>query len=327
VVPPSLGRSFAFVANEPTVQGCAETVVDESGDLAVAFGLRNGADRILHFYRPDGTDQGRISAFELYPEGCGFVGRFNVGPMADAVGSWAPDTSRVQGPIAGGDFVAQTFRAFPHGMLAIVQACDAPRSPALRIALQNVDAQGQLIGSISIQSTCSAPVRSAATDLLGNIFLVGTGPIADPSFVSSEIVGRWFDVHGAPLTSWFLVAGGVDPATNVQLMTAALSGVLVGLNGQWKFVVESTNTTVFPTTGLLGTSQLGGWALVRGGRAYAAIYSTQSSEQLTLVSAAGDLCGSFFFPPGSLFVGADGSVVFVGGPNGCTQTVYPHLLR
>jgi hypothetical protein len=328
VVPAGLGPAFAFVAAEPTTsQGCAETVVDESGNLAVAFGPSNGQERFFHLYHPDGTDQGRISAFEIYPEGCGFEGRFNVGPMADAVGSWAPNTSRVQGPLAGGDFVASTFRAFPHGVLTLLQACNAPFSPALAITVQNVDAQGQLVGTISFPSTCSAPLSSAATDLQGNIFLVGKGPVADPSFPSSEVVGRWFDAHGTPLTSWFTVASGIDPGTDVELMTAALSGVLVGLDGEWKLVVESTNTNVFPAPGILGTPFLSRWTLVRGGRAYAAFFNGQFFEQLNLVSAEGDLCGTFSFSGGVVFIGGDGTLVSTSGQNGCTQTVYPQLLR
>jgi hypothetical protein len=326
VVPPGLGPSFAFVAAEPTSLFCAETVVDESGNLAVAFGLGNGQERIFHLYRPGGVDQGRIEAYEVYPEGCGFVGRFNLGEMADAVGSWAPDTTRVQGPLAGGDVVAQTFRAFPHGMLVLEQICDSPRSPALIINLQNVDAGGQLIGAISLTSTCAAPVRSATTDLLGNIFLVGMGPLADPSFASNELVGRWFDVHGAPLTSWFRVASNVDPNSGVELMTAALSGVLVGVNGQWKFAVATAQTIVSPAPPLLANGPLGGWTLIRGGRAYAAIYFGGRIQQLNLVSAGGDLCGVFTFQD-TFFIGADGSVVVVSGPSSCTRTVYPQLLR
>jgi hypothetical protein len=316
------------VAHEPTTTAsCSETVVDESGNLAVAFGPRNGQERLFHLYRPDGTDQGRIHAYELYPEGCGFVGRFNLGEMADAVGSWAPDTSRVQGPLVGGDILAQTFRTYPHGMLAIEQICDEPRSPALTIDIQNVDAQGQLIGAISLQSICAAPVMSATTDLLGNVFLIGRGPLADPSFGSDEVVGRWFDLRGAPLTGWFRVTGGLDPSSSMEVTTAAVSGVLVGANGQWRFAVATAQTVVAPAPPLLANSPLFNWTLVRGGRAYAAIFSNGRLEQLNLVSAAGDLCGAFTFPAGNLFVGADGSVVFVSGPDGCTQTVYPQLLR
>jgi hypothetical protein len=332
VLPPDLGRSFTFVAREPTTtQGCLHAVVDESGNLAVPFGIGSGfgIPVFIHFYLPDGTDQGRITAYEVFPEGCGFEGHYNAFPMADFVGSWAPNTSLVQGPPAGGDIIARAFRAFPHGVLTVLQHCHGglfSNSP-LDVEVQNVDAQGKLISSFTFESICEAPVLTAGTDLLGNIFLVAGGDVEGVGFPADEISGRWFDAHGTALTNWFALSQGfVLASTQAALMPGANGGVLVQLDSLWKFAVASGTNDVELAPAFIANSFVNSWTLVRGGRAYAATVPG-SDFKVFLFSANGEECGTLSFLGETVTVGADGSIVVGSGIDLCTQTVYPQLLR
>lgn len=326
VVPADLGPSFSFVASDPnTSAACTSAVGDESGNVAVAFGDSTNGTRFWHVYGQGGAERGRLTAYDLYPQGCGFVGDFNVAEMSDAVGSWSPDVALKRGPPAGGDIIARTYRASPQGMLTVLQSCSPLGTGASSIDIQRVGPAADLIAHIRIASTCAASMVAAGTDATGNLLLLAVGDVEAGGFAPDALTARWYDLDGNPLTNWFVAATGV--ATSSRYATAPLvtGGVAIQIDGVWKLSVASGEPSANPAPAFLAANPGAGLALVRGARAYAV--RLPDGGRLDLYSGAGQFCGSLSFPGSSLAVGADGSVIAASGANQCRRTVWPALLH
>jgi hypothetical protein len=325
VVPAALGTSFSFVANEPsTIAPCTSTTGDESGNVAVAFGDINGGTRFWRLHGRDGTDRGRITAYDLYPQGCGFEGVFNVAEMSDAVGSWSPDTARKQGPPAGGDIIARTYRASPQGMLTVIKSCSF-LTDAASIEMQRVGPAADLIAKIHIDTACaSSGVAAAGTDAVGNVLLLAVGDVEGQGLPPGALTARWYDFDLSPLTNWFLVASAASRSSRYATAPLIGGGIAIQVDGAWTFAIPSGQPVANPAPAFLAANGGASVALVRGARAYAVL---PGEGTLRLYSSAGDLCGSLSFPATSLTVGADGSVIAASGTRQCTKTVWPALLR
>jgi hypothetical protein len=325
VVPAALGASFSFVASDPnTSAACTRAVGDESGNVAVAFGDSTNGTRFWHVYGRGGADRGRLTAYDLYPEGCGFEGDFNVAEMSDAVGSWSPDVALKRGPPAGGDIIARTYRASPQGMLTVLQSCSPLGTGASSIDIQRVGPVADLIGRIHIDSTCAASMVAAGTDAVGNILLLAVGDVEAAGFARNALTARWYDFDGNPLTNWFLAATGAAASSRYAVAPLVTGGIAIQVDGAWKLSVASGQPVADPAPAFLAANTGAGIALVRGARAYAVL---PGGGTLKLYSAAGQFCGSLSFPGTSLAVGADGSVIAASGANQCTKTVWPALLH
>ncbi|MFL5275711.1 MAG: hypothetical protein ACJ79T_04490 [Myxococcales bacterium] len=325
VVPAALGSSFSFIASDPnTIAPCTSTAGDESGNVAVAFGDINGGTRFWHLYGRDGTDRGRLTAYDLYPQGCGFEGVFNVAEMSDAVGSWSPDTARKRGPPAGGDIIARTYRASPQGMLTVLKSCSF-FTDASSIEIQRVGPAADLIARLHIDSTCTGSIVAAAgTDAVGNILLLAVGDVEGRGFAPDALTARWYDFDLSPLTNWFLVAGTASRSSRYATAALVGGGIAIQVDGAWTLAIASGQPVANPAPAFLAANGPASVALVRGARAYAVL---PVGGALRLYSAAGELCGSLSFPGTSLTMGADGSVIAASGTRQCTKTVWPALLR
>ena len=330
VVPDRLGSSFTFEVPGFTFPGadwkCDSDTSDESGNVAshVVYGAMYTSQR-WHFFDSNGAHRADFYALDLFPEGEGFAGIFEV-PTDQVplfkVGLWAPDGRRTDGPTVGGEIVPSGVRAWPNGILTLNTFCSAS-GDRQSITLRRFDPALKESARVSLISNCVG-VAGVVEDANGNRLILVHGAAAD-GFGNDDLLGSWFDFGGKALTGWFRVASG---AGRVDLAHALIGGGAVArIDGAWRYFIPSGKAEVQPAPAFLRDNPQTDFTLVRGAKAYAVLPRSGDRTQMKLYSTSGDLCGTVRFPNGSLTTGADGSVIAASGDRGCTKTVWPGLLH
>ena len=331
VVPGSLGPSFSFVVpNELIGQICNSDTGDESGNIASAVDSAQfrHPDHVWHTYDSAGRHLARFSAFQIFPQGPGFEGVFDAqagsGPPAFRVGYWAPDGTRTDGAVVGGDeSFTSGFRAWPNGLLVVSQRCQMPPGA---FTLSRFDDRANRLASASLPGGCDSSILGAVADANGNWLLVVHGR-GGQVFPDESIFAQWFDSAAKPLTGWFRL-GPISGTQHTSLVHALIGGgAALQLDGAWTAFLPSGKAEVQPAPAFLLAHPDADFTLVRGARAYAVLPRSGDATQMELFSAAGNRCGGLKFPSGGLTTGVDGSVISAGGSDGCTKTVWPALLR
>jgi hypothetical protein len=331
IVPENLGSSFSFQVPKENFPDwiCNSDTTDESGNIASALDSAQFkyADRLWHLFDASGQHLARITAFQLFPQGPGFEGLYSFdtqfGPPSIRIAYWTPQGNRTDGPVVGGDEAgARGYRAWPNGLLVVRQSCQAPPG---RYALSRFDDRANELAATALDGGCNL-VLGAVGDANGNWLLVVHG-LTSQGFPEEAIFARWFDSAGNLLTGWFRV-GPVAGSADTAIVHALIGGgAALQVDGVWTYFLPSGKAEVHAAPAFLLGHPGADFTLVRGARAYAVLPRSGDTTQLELYSHTGNRCGSIKFPTGGLTTGADGSVISASGPDGCTKTVWPGLLR
>jgi hypothetical protein len=245
------------------------------------------------------------------------------------VGLWSPRGTRTRGPVVGGDILPSAFRAWPNGILTATIACDAPAHERATFIIHRFDSKlNQLAeGSTESGDFACAGIAGGVGDANGNSLLVVQGTGAD-GFAAGDLVGRWFDPSGKPMTGWFRLGpgGGRDHRFVVHALVGG--GAAAQVDGVWTWFIPSGKAEVQPAPAFLAANPQTDFTLARGAKAYAVVSrGGRDPKEMKLYSTAGNSCGSVKFPTGGLTTGADGSVIGSSAESDCTMTVWPRLLR
>lgn len=328
IVPESIGNSFSFDVPPPSsgTMQCDSASSDEEGNLIANNRAEPTMSLSWELYSPRGAHIGHIDAASVFPQGPGWEGTYwsdtNRGPPSPSLGYWLPDGTLQQHDDAVGSDEAgpQVFRSWPNGVVVATQFCTA--GPPGHLTVRRFDSTGHKTSSADVQYDCD--FLAAVGDANGNTLLLWR---SGPSI--SDIVGRWLDSAGNPVTPSFTVGTGVLGKDSRVLLHAVVGGgAVLAVDGVWKWFIGSGSADVSAAPDWLASHAGHDFTIVRGERAYALLPRTSGDPRvMDLVSTKGNHCGSLTFPVGGLTTGADGSVIGASGNSGCTKTVWLGLLR
>jgi hypothetical protein len=181
------------------------------------------------------------------------------------------------------------------------------------------------------QECLSAEGASVLVDQQDRTLIVRTLDAPTAGMPSGHYAARWFDAAGLPLTGWF-DAGRKTGYYYVALAAPIGGGALlsVGVDGggvEWRALASGT-ATVEPAPAFLRNR---GFAIVRGGKAYA-VFSSRDRQSLSLeiFTPGGKSCGTLT-ANGVSNIGKDGTLIGQTGDamanNDCVTTWYPQALK
>ena len=326
IVPGSIGNSFSFDVPAPSfgTMQCESASSDEEGNLIADNRGPPTMNLSWELYSPRGEHVGHIEAASVFPQGPGWEGVYwadtHMGPPSPSLGYWLPDGTLQQHQVVGSDEAGpEAFRSWPNGAVVATESCNLPPGD---IFVRRFDSTGHQTSSGDVQYNCD--FLAAVGDANGNTLLLWRSGSS-----TSDIVGRWLDAAGTPITPFFTIGTGVlGKGSRVLLHAVVGGGAVLAVDGAWKWFIGSGSADVSAAPDWL-TSHAGyDFTIVRGERAYALLPRTSGDPRvMDLISTQGNRCGSLTFPVGGLTTGADGSVIGASGNSGCTKTVWPGLLR
>ena len=181
------------------------------------------------------------------------------------------------------------------------------------------------------QECLSAEGAFVLVDQQDRTLIVRTLDAPTAGIPSGHYAARWFDAAGIPLTGWF-DAGRKTGYYYVGLAALIGGGALlsVGVDGggvEWRALASGT-ATVEPAPAFLRNR---GFAIVRGGKAYA-VFSSRDRQSLSLeiFTPGGKSCGTLT-ANGVSNIGKDGTLIGQTGDimanNDCITTWYPQALK
>jgi hypothetical protein len=145
---------------------------------------------------------------------------------------------------------------------------------------------------------------------------------------SGHYAARWFDADGKPLTAWF-DAGAVSKFYYVGLGPLIGGGAVLFGGTEWRAIASGT-AKVGPAPAFLQPNT--GLAIVRGGKAYAALSWSNNPAGLVVAifAPSGESCGTLT-AIGAATIGKDGTLIGQTGyemaNNDCVTTWYPQALK
>ena len=326
IVPDSIGNSFSFDVPAPSfgTMQCDSASSDEEGNL-IANNRAPPMNLSWELYSPRGAHIGQFEAVSVFPQGPGWEGIYwsdgNYGPPSPYLGYWLPDGRLQQNTVLGSDETGpDVFRSWPNGVVVATQGCNA--GPPGDLTVRRFDSTGHKTSSAIVQYNCD--FLAAVGDANGNTLLLWRSGSS-----ASDIVGRWLDSAGNPITGSFTIGTGVlGKGSRVLLHAVVGGGAVLAVDGVWKWFIGSGTTDVSAAPDWLASHAGHDFTIVRGERAYSLLPRTSGDPRvMDLISTQGNHCGSLTFPVGGLTTGADGSVIGASGNSGCTKTVWPGLLR
>ena len=300
VMPGTLGSAFTFeVSTSPSIL-CSGGTGDGTGTLAARAAVSGQAMASWNVRDSRGASTGTFDAFVALPQSQGFVALTQTNgqrflQFSDSNGGLG------QPPVAPVAVDANTLIApsWQGGAIALSTSPGALR--VRRFAADLTEAANATIAG-------SYAVRAAAEDASGAVLaLVGAG---------TAVQGLWIDLARSTATGPLAMGS----ATTVLARALVGGGVAIRLDGRWTSIVLPSGATPAPPWMAQDTDLFA----VRAGNAYAVVGGTGS---MSLVSRAGNLCGTLKFPAADLVVGLDGSVMGGTGPTGCTKVFWPALLK
>ena len=327
IVPDSIGNSFSFDVPAPSfgTMQCDSASSDEEGNLIANNRTEPTMSLSWELYSPRGEHVGHIDAASVFPQGPGWEGIYwsdtNRGPPFPSLGYWLPDGTLQQHEAVGNDEAGPAvFRSWPNGVVVATQFCSA--GPPGNVIVRRFDSTGHKTSSGDVHYNCD--FLAAVGDANGNTLLLWRSGSS-----ASDIVGRWLDSAGNPVTPSFTVGTGVlGKGSRVLLHAVVGGGAVLAVDGAWKWFIGSGSADVSAAPDWLASHAGYDFTIVRGERAYALLPRTSGDPRvMDLISTQGNRCGSLTFPVGGLTTGADGSVIGASGNSGCTKTVWPGLLR
>jgi hypothetical protein len=332
IVPDSVGSSFTVDVPPPPSQSagqCGNDTSDESGNLAFA---NSGSSS--ETFSPSGAHLGRIPSAILFPQGPGFEGiyRRESDPVTfPSFAYWTPDGVKGEDTAVGSDVHdALAFRSWTAGAVTITMACFGLPDPGV-VVVRRFDPSGHQISEGRSEGGCGI-LGGAVGDANSNALIViqEGGAFNRPP---GDLVGRWSDRSGNPITNQFRISGPLATSRNGFLgrfAVRALSGggAAIRLDGVWQWFIPSGSASVQAPPDWLAQHPQTDFTLVRDARAYAILHrGLGDPREIELYSLQGNRCGSVTFSEGGLTTGADGTVISASGAAGCHKTVWPGLLR
>jgi hypothetical protein len=170
---------------------------------------------------------------------------------------------------------------------------------------------------------------AVAEDASGTVALAGGEP-------GTPLCLRFVDPHsGDSSDSLSFVAPDPDPGTRIvpygtwiQLFGLAGGGIAIFANGVPIYVAQPSSNAIVRAPEWLTSHPRETFRVVRGGTANALARSDVAGSVITLVSPAGEVCGTISvtdFAFGD--IGPDGTLVGSTGPAGAVKVWWPGLLR
>ncbi|HEY2030598.1 MAG TPA: hypothetical protein VGH20_15470 [Myxococcales bacterium] len=189
------------------------------------------------------------------------------------------------------------------------------------VTLTRFDAQANTSASTRVGAV---PNVTAVVDAKGQTLVVVSPGSAVG--VSSGLAARWFDAQLAPLTPFFAAPGGGGA---VALRPLASGGAALQVGGAWVGTSQSGAASFDAAPDWLTSHANYDLQVIRGGSGYALIPRAGAAphDALDFVAATGESCGRVTFPTAGLSIGPDGTVIGSSGPDGCSMSWWPGLLK
>lgn len=282
----------------------------------------------------DGTKLGHFNGYWVVQQNAGFQGIFYDGttadPDQDALYAWTPSGTVLNKTVVGtsaGVSVVESFEASTGGSVVLWSSCPDPppgvaSAVTMKLVVSRFDQTGALVSTANfVGPGCVDGAIAALSDNLDRTLVVVSTNGAALGFGPPAVLARWLDRTGSALTNWFDAGPGAP-----FLRPLIGGGAAIRIGNHWIGSVASGATKMDTAPAFLTDGN--DLFIVRGWKAYALVPLPSRGGSLDLYSPAGNYCGSVQFPgTTNLKVGADGTVISMGGSDGCTLTWWPHLLK
>ena len=204
---------------------------------------------------------------------------------------------------------------------------------------QRFDDANHVTSQSSVSDACPATGNGfffPMVDLMNNTLVVNPLGVATAEVPAGHLAARWFDASGNPLTGWF-DAGAIDQTGPGTVIVRPLIGGGAALRSgdNWVATLPSGKATSAAAPAFFEKDKDAVIAL--GGKAYAMIPDPVIGGSLDIFAASdGKSCGTLASTRVNplkgqnlteFYVGKDGTLINTGGPNNCSATYYPHLLK
>lgn len=305
---------------------CSAATSDLQGDVG-AFLAGFGPDPWTVWNASGAKSPTHFDSVDAVAIDSGFMGQgFDGSQRIEMV--WGADGSLLAKEQPGATDAMTWIRNFPaatHGSVAVVLTCKAGMSAGMSLAVWRFDGAGALVSKVSFggDGCAESYIAEIVDDQDRTLVLMDTGPANALKLGARRMMARWLDRAGNALTDWFDT--GIPETAFPAARPLIGGGAVIGDNGfQWEATVVSGQAKTGPAPSWLPAGD--DFAAVRGAKAYALI--ANRGDSLTLVAPTGKTCGSVQFAGAThLQVGHDGTVIDMGGSDGCSLRWWEAFLR
>lgn len=334
VVPAALGTPVTGTVDfsgQSSKNFCDTATTDLQGNVAALLGGMGPAPWTI-WTSAGVKSPTHFNAYQIVPQPSGFDGVYFASPdWEQSFYAFGPDGTLLrQTDIAtvNGLTRVSAFGASTGGSVVLWLECRTEMRAGMVLHVMRFDASGAKVSDVAFggpgQGCVSFNMAALSDDLDHTLVVLDTGGAGGLGFGSNKTIARWLDRAGNALTDWFEVPAAAATPGPVVRPIGGGGAVLGSIGPMWHASIRSGTTAIADVPPF--ARDQADLRIVRGGKAYAAVPATGAS--IDLWSASGKRCGAVEIPDSRrLQLGLDGTVIDLGGSDGCSLRWWPHLLR
>ncbi len=309
---------------------CDTATTDLQGNVAALLGGM-GPDPWTIWTSAGVKSPTHFSAFQVVPQPSGFQGLyFDSTGYERTFAAFGPDGTLLRqmdiAPASGLSWV-EAFGATTGGSVVLWLECRTELRAGMVLHVMRFDAKGAKVSDVAFggpgQGCVSSSMAALSDDLDHTLVVLDTGGGGGLGFGVNKTIARWLDRAGNALTDWFEVpAAAASPSPLLRPLIGG-GAVLGSVGPVWHASIGNGTATIDdPPPFARDQADV---RIARGGKAYAVVPTRGAA--IDLWSPSGKHCGALEIPGATrLQPGLDGTVIDMGGSDGCSLRWWPHLL-